>query len=995
MASAVDASPQAALPAPLTSLVGRDDDVTVVAQLLGATRLLTLTGAGGSGKTRLAIEVARRAAGAHRDGAAWVDLAALSDPDLLATHVGTALHLELGARPALDSLLDGVQGRELLLVLDNCEHLVDACAGLVELLLARASGLRILATSREALGAPGERAWLVPTLAVPDTPASATPDQVLASPAGRLFVERAEAAHATFRLTAENAPAIAAICRRLDGLPLAIELAAARVRALTPSQIAARLDTAFHVLTSAPRATVSRHRTLGEAIDWSYTLLDEGDRVVLQRLSVFSGDFSLEAAEAVCAPTPQDAVEILDRLVTLVDKSLVVMVEGDGTARYRLLETIRQYAATRLDAGGDADAVRARHARHYLALVLDAEPHFITGTWRRWVDLVMREIDHLRSALTWTRTHAPAQCVQLTGSLCWLWYSSGLWFEGRRWIETALALPAATPGTPARASVLFAGGVLAGLQGQPDIAKPWLEEAATIFAAVGDRHHEAYCLAYLGVTIGQSGDMAAVAPAERALATFKSLGDLYGQRLALLILLTMRLKAGDLVGARALGEEAVHAARLFGAARELGISLQMLGTVVFHQGHVAQAGVLLREALDALQHDPQAMWSARALDLRAMVAVSLGDHVTAAQLFAAAESQRALIGASQFVLDRQRLAPYIDQARQALGQPTFDTFWESGRALSVSDAIDLAHLADDAQAGSRPTIEAGGVAHDGDSSAHRVTAVASDHVHAAHVSTSNGASDAPPPVLSVAALGTLEITRDGVAPAAEVWRYSRARELLLYLMSHPEGRTREQLGLVFWPEATQAQVKNSFHVLLHHLRRALGRADLVTFERNRYRINWELGVRFDALDFERAATDALRAVQRDDADDAAAARLREALAIYRGDFLADESMGDWYLEWRDALQRLYADALLALGRRAQRAGQAAEAAQWYRKVVRADPLNEGGHRRLMRALARAGERGEALQHFERLTTLLKRELGAAPETKTLELVEALRRGEDV
>ncbi|MFP5353687.1 MAG: ATP-binding protein, partial [Gemmatimonadota bacterium] len=500
-----DARTSLTLPAPLTALVGREDEVATIRRLLSSTRLLTLTGAGGSGKTRLAIEVAHQCAADHPDGAAWVELAPLSDPELLASYVGTALHVELGARPAIDSLLDALHGRDLLLVLDNCEHLVDACASLLEQVLALAPGVRVLATSREALGVAGERAWLVPTLATPATDQAATPEAVLASPAGRLFVERAEAAHARFRLTTENAGAVASISRRLDGPPLAIELAAARVRALSPDQIAARLDNAFRVLTSAPRAAISRHRTLGEAIDWSYALLEEGDRIVLQRLSVFVGDFSLEAAEAVCAPTPADAVEILDRLVTLVDKSLVVMVEGDGTARYRLLETIRQYAAERLEAAGGGDEVRERHARFYIGVVREAEPHLITGERAAWMERVLREMDNLRAVLAWTRDHAPLRCLRLAGSLGWVWYSSGLWFEGRRWLEEALALPVAATPTAARGIALLGAGVLSGLQAQVSVARPWLEEAAAILHAEGDHHREAYALAYLGVTVGQTG----------------------------------------------------------------------------------------------------------------------------------------------------------------------------------------------------------------------------------------------------------------------------------------------------------------------------------------------------------------------------------------------------------------------------------------------------------------------------------------------------------
>ncbi|ODT05382.1 MAG: hypothetical protein ABS52_01490 [Gemmatimonadetes bacterium SCN 70-22] len=981
------------LPVPLTPLVGRDDEVATLRQLLATTRLLTLTGAGGSGKTRLAIEVASQFAPHHRDGVAWLDLAPLADPQLLASYIGAALHLEMGARPAVDSLLDALHSRELLLVVDNCEHLVDACATLLERLITRAPGVRVLATSREALGIAGERAWLVPTLATPAATPSVTPAEVIAAPAGRLFVERAQAAHAAFRLTPENAGPIASICRRLDGLPLAIELAAARVRALSPDQIAARLDKAFHVLTSAPRAATSRHRTLEEAIDWSYALLEEGDRRVLERLSVFVGDFSLEAAESVCAPTPADAIDILDRLVTLVDKSLVVMIEGEGTVRYRLLETIRQYAAVRLAAAGGGDEVRERHARFYIGIVREAEPHFITGARGAWMERVVRELDNLRAALAWTRDHAPLRCLRLAGSLSWVWYSSGLWFEGRRWLEEALALPEAQPPTLARGIALLGAGILASLQAQVAVARPWLEEAASILHAEGDVHREAYALAYLGVTMGQVGDLGAEAPARQALAVFRERDDLYGQRLALLVLVTLRLKERDLDTARSLAEEAAQVARRFGAPRELGIALQILGTVAFQQGDVALAGALMGEALEALQRDPQALWIARVLELLAMVAGARRDDVHAARLYGAAHAHRALIGSRQFQLDQERLAPFIDQARQSLGAEAFDRAWSEGERLPMQEVIAealerlrAAHpAADDASA----RHAAGGVAPSGFGAAPSAVPAAPAALPAAASAPSS------PPALEVDALGPLEIRRDGVTAPPDVWRYARGRELLLFLLVHPDGCTREQIGLAFWPESTAAQVKNSFHVLLHHLRRSLGRADLIAFDRNRYRMAWELGVRFDAAEFEARATEALPAVRNDDEDEDAARRLREALSLYRGDFLSGEDVGDWHLAPRDRLHRLYVDSLMALGTRAQRLALPGVAAEWYRRVIQVDPLNEGAHRRLMRTLARAGQRAEAILQFERLTALLRRELEATPERRTMELLDALRRGEAV
>src|SRR5687768_9686059 len=396
--------PVAAPPISLTSFVGREEEVAAVRRLLDSARLVTLTGAGGSGKTRLASEIAAQSARNFAGGVVWVELAPLLDAELLVNAVLAALGAEQGARPPITALLDSLRDRETLLVLDNCEHLVDACANLAEALLRECPKLRILATSREALGVGGERAWLVPGLSLPGG-AAQTFQAIDASEAVRLFVDRAQAAVASFQLTAANAASVAQICRRLDGLPLAIELAAARSRALPPEQLAARLDDSFRVLTSGSRTAVPRHRTLREAIDWSYRLLDERERTLLQRLSPFAGDFTLEAAESVCADADFDAGDVLDTLGALVDKSLVVMREAEGTARYYLLETIRQFAAERLKESGAADAVLERHARAYVALVAEAAPHFVTRDRPLWAARVHRELDNVRLALAWTRAN--------------------------------------------------------------------------------------------------------------------------------------------------------------------------------------------------------------------------------------------------------------------------------------------------------------------------------------------------------------------------------------------------------------------------------------------------------------------------------------------------------------------------------------------------------------------------------------------------------------
>lgn len=985
--SAVSSSPAAGLPSALTSFVGREREVAAVSEVLATARLVTLTGAGGSGKTRLAAEIARGISGRFADGVAWIELAAINDPGLVAAHIAATLGFDGGTRAPTDVLRDALCDSERLLVLDNCEHLIDACAAVAELILRDCPRVRILATSREALGVAGERAWLVPVLSLP--PAADTLDAIRASEAVRLFADRAQAASAAFVLTDANAAAVARLCRRLDGLPLAIELAAARVRALTPEQIVNRLDDGFQLLAASRRSAVPRHRTLREAIGWSYDLLAEPERQVLQRLSVFAGALSLEAAEAVCAGDGVESDEVLDLLAAIVDKSLVVVDDRADEARYHLLETIRQFARERLDETADANAADERHARFYAALVRAAYPHFITPERPRWVDRVQRDLDDIRAVLAWSRDREPSLYVELAGKLGWFWYSSGLWTEGRRWLEEALSLSAVQPRDANRALALFSTGVIAALQGDGSVARQWLEDSAEIARELGDHSLEAYARSYVGVALGQAGLAAAEAPARAALGWFERSGDLYGQRLALLVLVTLHLKDGDLTSARSAGEEAVRVARAYGLGRELGIALQLLGTVQLHQRELDQAAATLADALRALRRDPQAFWLARAMELMGVIECVRGRPLYGARLFGAAEARRERMGAVLFRLDRERLAPHIAAARAAAGDEAFGAAWAAGRATAFEDVIDgaiagavvsgaaNAPLDRSADASLRSSADAGeGIAVEtGVAAAGEVTGAA--------------------PVLRVSALGPLEIVRDGVPVPPTAWKYARPRELFLYLLSHPEGRTREQIGLAFWPDASASQVKNNFHVMLHHLRRALGRSDLVVFSNERYQVNWALGVELDVAVFEREVVAARRALRTNPESSNAVNRLRAVLQRYRGDFLESENAGDWYLEVRDHLRRLWVDGLLALGAHLMEAESYEEAAGAYRAVVHADELNEGAHRQLMAALARSGQRGEALRHYDRFVALLRDDLGVTPERQTTLLYDRLRKAEAV
>jgi DNA-binding SARP family transcriptional activator len=728
-----------------------------------------------------------------------------------------------------------------------------------------------------------------------------------------------------------------------------------------------RLGSGLRLLTSERRGVPARHRTVRDAIDWSYELLDPNERLLLHRLSVFADRFSLDAAEAVCAGDGIEPEAVLDILASLVDKSLVMVEDRVDEARYHLLETIRQYGRELLDASAEPGAVLARHAAYYCALVRTAEPHLITPARPDWVDRIQRELDDVRLVLAWTREHDRARHVELAGPLGWFWYSSGLWTEGRRWLEEALALSDPQAGDAARAAVLFGAGVIASLQGHAATARAWLEESGTMARALGDHGLAAYSDSYIGVALGQEGLAAAEAPARAALAWFEEDGDLYGQRLALLVLVTLLMRKGDLAKARVLGERAVGVARAYGLGRELGIALQVLGTVQLQQQELDAAAATIADALAALRGDPQPFWIARALELMGVIECARARGLHAARLFGAAERRRERMGAVLFQLDRERLDPTIGAARAAVGGERFDAAWESGRAESFDQMVDRA-------------IES--VLHPS-AAPHAPVVIGSIAPVLASVSRV---------ALRVRSLGRLAIVLDGNEIPRSAWKFARPRELLMYLLGHRHGRSREQISVALWPEASAAQAKNNVHVAFHHLRRVLGRNDFVLYQRERYVVNWALGVEVDAVAFEHDFEVARHAMRATPPAPDAAGRLRAALDLYEGDFLEDEDAGDWHLEERDRLRRLWTEGLATLGAQLTAAGSHAGAVDVYRRLVRADEWDEAAHRHLMSALARSGQRGEALRHYDHVVAVLRRELGLAPARETVALYDQLRRG---
>ncbi len=460
------AKPQHNLPSALSTFVGRDRELRETQRLLRATRLLTLIGAGGVGKTRLALQLAGAVLEDHPDGLWLVDLTPVVDPRRLAHVVAGVLGLRERGTPLLHLVADALQGKRVLLILDNCEHVLEACARLVEHLLRTCPDLRVLATSRAPLRMDGEQLWRVPSLALPEPPD--TPERVARSAAVELFVARAAAAEPRFTLDSQAAPAIASICRRLDGIPLALELAASRVGSLSVEQIAVRLTDRFALLVGGHRTAPPRQQTLLGTLEWSHELLSAAERVLFRRLSVFSGGWTLDAAEVVCAGDDLDRREVLGLLTRLVDTSLVVVEPGlHGDRRYRLLETIRAYAHKRLTmvGGREVQGTRERHTAHFLGLAEAAYPDLSNLRFGGWLDQLERDHDNFRTALDWlTERNRVEEALRLSAALAWFWYARGYASEGRERLERLLALPRPVTGD-VRVRALAGSAYLAWSQG--------------------------------------------------------------------------------------------------------------------------------------------------------------------------------------------------------------------------------------------------------------------------------------------------------------------------------------------------------------------------------------------------------------------------------------------------------------------------------------------------------------------------------------------------
>jgi len=641
------------LPLELSSLIGRGREIADVGHLLSGHRMLTLTGPGGSGKTRLAMAVAREVVQQYEDGAWLVELAPLSEPELVPQAVASVLGVrEAPGSPLAGTLADHLRPRTVLLVLDNCEHLLEACAELAETLMRACPNLKVLATSRQALGVEGEALFVVPPLSLPDPRRPPAAGGLSGYEAARLFVERASAANPGFALTERNAVAVAQICRRLEGMPLAIELAAARARVISAEQIASRLEGSFSVLARGGRTAVAHHGTLRATMDWSHDLLSEEERILFRRLSVFSGGFTLEAAEAIGTGGDIDEEEVLDLLTSLVDKSLVLAEERVGQARHRLLETVGQYSSEKLGESGEEERIRRRHAEYYLTLAEGAEDALKGMRQAEWLDRLEAEHDNLRAAIGWALAQGKSEiALRLTASAAHLRYPRGYLSEGRKQLEAALALGG--PASPrARAKALTEAGFFALEQSDHDQGQRSLEQSVLLYRELDDTYGVAHALECLVIAKTRLGDFGrATRLQEESLALFRELGHKLGAARSLNNLGILAQKQGDYERAIRLHQESLALLRAVGDSFTIGCALGLLAQASLRQGQLERSVALLEESQSLLRRLGDKLTLATTLRNLGEAMLRQGDGARAASVYGEGLALATDVGAKTTVTD--------------------------------------------------------------------------------------------------------------------------------------------------------------------------------------------------------------------------------------------------------------------------------------------------------------------------------------------------------
>jgi predicted ATPase/DNA-binding winged helix-turn-helix (wHTH) protein len=688
--------PKHNLPEQVASFIGRERELGELRQLLARSRLVTLVGVGGVGKTQLGLRAASNVVEAFPDGVWFVELAPISDAALLPNAMTHALGVSAGSRRSHeDALQEFLRARQLLLLIDNCEHLIEACARLTHQLLVQCPQVKVLATSREAMGVLGEVTFAVQPLAVPD-PTSfglnpASPQTASENESVRLFIDRARSARPDFTISTANVAAIAEICFRLDGIPLAIELAAARAKALGPQEILSRLDDRFRLLTGGGRTVLPRQQTLRATIDWSYDLLTEPERTLFRRLSVFAGGCTLAATEVVGGAGDIAAASVLDLLSHLVDKSLVIAREGGGESRYHLLETVRQYGDARLHEVNEAGAVRDVHLGHFLQFAKTAEPHLRDAGQREWLGRLHAERDNLRAALDWACSAGHTQSgLDLAGVLGRYWHLRSEYNEGRYWLQRVQQLPDAADFPDEYAWALYFEGVLATFQSDTETIRRSLTRSLEVARGSANRRCIAYALDFLGHCEAVEADFElAEARLDESLSIFGEIGDRWGTAFNLWHAGLIRNARNDDTGALALWEQSLTLFQQLGDEHRVGILLRAVGAHLVNKGEFQRGTDMLRQALRIASERSARLEIAIDLWSFAEAVERDGDAASALELSHAAVAVFDAIGSLRSGIFKLL---GIETARDWFGrhQAQYERAVADKRVLSMERAIDFA-----------------------------------------------------------------------------------------------------------------------------------------------------------------------------------------------------------------------------------------------------------------------------------------------------------------
>jgi predicted ATPase/DNA-binding SARP family transcriptional activator len=1040
------------IPAPVTALIGRRSECEGVAAALNSSRLVTLMGPGGVGKTRLALAVAAQLQPKFSGRAWWVELAPVTRDDMTAQAIADAM----GARDAsgldlAESLAVRIADHPALIVLDNCEHLSAGCRDVADRLLTRCPRLHILATSREPLGAGGESRWPLPPLTVPQpaappgawpgadqdgAPAAPGAEALLAgSEAVQFFLDRARAVLPGFEITDDNAELIGQLCRRLDGLPLAIELAAAKLRVMAVAQVLAGLDDVFKLLVGGREGGPARHQTLRAALDWSYDMLPPGEQAALRRLSVFAGSFCLAAAQQVATLGGTDAADVLDLLARLVDRSLLLVEHTPAQARYRMLATVRRYGTQRLAEADEYQAASQAMLSWYLDLTEHAEPELTGPEQGKAAERLQAEAHNLRAVLQAARDRADITAtLRLASALAQFWYLRGHYREGRDWLDWALASPGGAP-AEVRAKALQCSGTLAHLQCEYPAAVRRLEAALTRYRELGDRrgatgilqalgsvareqsryararelHTE--CLAEyealgdrrgvagardsLGFAAWLEGDFdTATAECTQALAMFTELGDVEGAAGAELNLGVAAMYRGEHDTAAAALARSRELAEEVGFCEGVAWALHERGLLAVRRGEPG-AREMLHEALE-IHRDLGDRWRMTSVldDLAAAaLAAQPPGPAQAARLLGAAQHIREAIGTAVAPCERADHGRTEAAARAALGEAAFTDLARAGAAKPLEEVLagSGAHArpAVPPDAGPPPVPRI-------DFSAERERRgdrrppgrppfPARAGAGGQPVTSPPGADRPTGEPLRLRLLGGATVHLAGRLLTAADWGYAKPRELLCLFASSPP-LAREQIGLALWPELAEGQLRNALHSALRQLRRTLGDAGWIGFAHGRYALDQTRALDCDLHDFEQA----LAAARAARPQSGALPHLRQALAAYGGDFLEGATAGEWVTTRRAGLRRAYERALAAAGLLLVAGGRVGEAIEVYQRAIAHEPLDEAAHRALMECWAASGQSARALRHYGELSELLRAQVGGVAAAQTTALYARLR-----